>query len=85
MDMNINVRETLRFKKRIVIKVGSSSLVHQETGELDFVKIEKMIRIISDLINQGKDVVLVSSGAVSSTTGSSSFTSGRVPMPHQEW
>lgn len=65
MDMNINVRETLRFKKRIVIKVGSSSLVHQETGELDFVKIEKMIRIISDLKNQGKDVVLVSSGAVS--------------------
>ena len=65
MDMNINVRDTLRFKKRIVIKVGSSSLVHQETGELDFVKIEKMIRIISDLKNQGKDVVLVSSGAVS--------------------
>ena len=65
MDMNINIRETLRYKKRVVIKVGSSSLVHQETGELDFVKVEKMIRIISDLKNQGKDVVLVSSGAIS--------------------
>ena len=61
----MNIRETLKDKHRIVIKVGSSSLVHQETGELDFVKIEKMIRIISDLKNQGKDVVLVSSGAVS--------------------
>ncbi len=65
MDMNINIRETLRYKKRIVIKVGSSSLVHQETGELDFVKVERMIRIISDIKNQGKDVVLVSSGAIS--------------------
>ncbi len=65
MDMNINVRETLRFKNRIVVKVGSSSLVHPETGELDFVKVERLIRIISDLKNQGKDVVLVSSGAIS--------------------
>ncbi|MCR5543792.1 MAG: glutamate 5-kinase [Eubacterium sp.] len=63
--MNINVRETLRFKNRIVVKVGSSSLVHPETGELDFVKVERLIRIISDLKNQGKDVVLVSSGAIS--------------------
>ena len=61
----MNIRETLNDKRRIVIKVGSSSLVHQETGELDFVKIEKMIRLISDIKNQGKDVVLVSSGAVS--------------------
>lgn len=58
-------RDNLRNKQRIVIKIGSSSLVHQETGELDFVKIEKMIRLISDIKNQGKDVVLVSSGAVS--------------------
>ena len=61
----MNIRETLKDKRRIVIKVGSSSLVHQETGELDFLKIEKMIRLISDIKNQGKDVVLVSSGAVS--------------------
>ena len=61
----MDIRETLKDKRRIVIKVGSSSLVHQETGELDFVKIEKMIRLISDIKNQGKDVVLVSSGAVS--------------------
>ena len=61
----MDIRETLKDKHRIVIKVGSSSLVHQETGELDFMKIEKMVRLISDIKNQGKDVVLVSSGAVS--------------------
>ena len=61
----MDIRETLKDKNRIVIKVGSSSLVHQETGELDLVKVEKMIRIISDIKNQGKDVVLVSSGAIS--------------------
>ena len=54
----------LKNKKRIVIKVGSSSLVHQSTGELDLVKVERLIRVLSDLKNQGKDVVLVSSGAI---------------------
>lgn len=57
-------REKLKNKKKIVVKIGSSSLVHEETGGLDFGKLEKLIRILSDFHNQGKDVVLVSSGAV---------------------
>ncbi len=61
----MNYRELLKDKRRIIIKVGSSSLMHQETGELDLVKVEKLIRILSDLKNQGKDVILVSSGAIS--------------------
>ena len=61
----MNYRELLKDKKRIIVKVGSSSLVHKETGELDLVKVEKLIRILSDLKNQGKDVILVSSGAIS--------------------
>ncbi len=60
----MNVRETLKDKKRIVIKIGSSSLIHGETGDIDYLKLEKLVRIISDLKNQGKDVVLVSSGAI---------------------
>jgi len=58
-------REMLSRKQRIVVKIGSSSLVHMETGELDLVKVERLIRILSDLKNQGKDVLLVSSGAIS--------------------
>ncbi len=57
-------REYLKDKKRVVVKVGSSSLVHPETGELDLIGLEKLVRILCDLKNRGKDVVLVSSGAI---------------------
>lgn len=60
----MNYRELLKDKKRIVVKVGSSSLIHKETGKLDLRKVEVLVREISDLHNQGKNVVLVSSGAV---------------------
>lgn len=63
-NMNANYRERLKDKKRIVIKIGSSSLIHAETGRLDFRKLEILARELSDLHNQGKDVVLVSSGAI---------------------
>ena len=62
--MNSVRREHLQNKKRIVIKIGSSSLTHPETGDLNLMKIEKLIRVISDLKGQGKEVVLVSSGAI---------------------
>ena len=57
-------RKKLKDKKRIVIKIGSSSLTHENTGELNLFKIEKLIRVICDLKGEGKDVVLVSSGAI---------------------
>ena len=57
-------RERLKDKKRIVIKIGSSSLTHSETGRLNLRKLEVLARELSDLRNQGKDVILVSSGAV---------------------
>lgn len=62
--MNAQIREKLKDKKRIVIKIGSSSLTHPDTGYLDLIKLEILVREISDLKNQGKDVVLVSSGAI---------------------
>lgn len=57
-------RKRLSEKKRIVIKIGSSSLTHLRTGELNLLKIERLVRIICDLKGEGKDVVLVSSGAI---------------------
>lgn len=62
--MGTNDRMNLKEKKRIVIKIGSSSLTHTQTGDLNLLKIERLIRIISDLKGQGKEVVLVSSGAI---------------------
>ena len=57
---------TNRFKKkkRIVIKIGSSSLTHAKTGKIDFIKLEKLVRQLCDLKNQNIDVCLVSSGAI---------------------
>lgn len=60
----MNYRERLKDKKRIVIKIGSSSLTHAATGRLDLLKMEVLVRELGDLRNQGKDVVLVSSGAI---------------------
>ena len=51
-------------KKRVIIKIGSSSLQHQETGKLDFLKMERLVRELCDLRNHGMDVCLVSSGAI---------------------
>ena len=62
--MNSSIREILKDKKRIVIKIGSSSLTHPETGALNLTKLEVLVREISDLHNMGKDVVMVSSGAI---------------------
>lgn len=50
--------------KRVVIKIGSSSLTHEETGRLNLSKMEHLVRQLSDLHNQGMDVCLVSSGAI---------------------
>lgn len=60
----MDYRKNLKNKKRIVIKIGSSSLTHQKTGRLNLTKMEILTREITDLCNQGKEVVVVSSGAI---------------------
>ena len=53
--MNTTFREKAeKLKNRIVIKIGSSSLTHPDTGYLDLIKLEVLVREISDLRNQGK-------------------------------
>ncbi len=58
------LRKTLKDKKRIVVKVGTSSLTHPDTGLMDLIKMEKLVRELTDLHNRGKEVILVSSGAI---------------------
>ena len=60
----MSYRDQLKDKQRIVIKIGSSSLQHPETHGLDYTKIDVLVREICDLKNRGKDVILVSSGAI---------------------
>ena len=56
-------RQEIQKAKRIVIKVGTSTLTHG-TGNIHLRRIEKLAMVISDLMNEGKEVVLVSSGAI---------------------
>ena len=50
----MNYRERLKNKKRIVIKIGSSSLTHPETGRLNLRKLEVLARELCDLQKSGK-------------------------------
>ena len=50
--------------KTIVVKVGSSSLTHAESGGLDLIKLEVLVRELTDLRNSGHRVILVTSGAI---------------------
>lgn len=58
------IREEILRKQRVVIKIGSSSLQHKETGDLDYTKMEVLVRELCNIRNQGKDVILVTSGAI---------------------
>lgn len=59
-----NIRETFKDKQRIVVKIGSSSLQHKETGDLDYIRLERLVRELCNIRNEGKDVILVTSGAI---------------------
>ena len=54
----------LENSRRIVVKVGTSTLTHA-TGALNLRRIGALVRVLSDFKNAGKEMVLVSSGAVS--------------------
>lgn len=56
-------RKYLKEKNRIVIKVGTSLLTY-ENGKINLQRMERLAMVISDLLNRGKEVILVSSGAV---------------------
>ena len=56
-------RKYLKKKKKIVVKVGTSLLAY-DNGKINLLRMEKLVRVLADLSNRGREVVLVSSGAV---------------------
>lgn len=50
-------------KKRIVIKVGTSTLTHK-TGRLNIRRMERFVKTLADIQNSGHELILVSSGAI---------------------
>ncbi|MBM7854513.1 glutamate 5-kinase [Desulfohalotomaculum tongense] len=65
--VRIGVRD-FKNVRRVVIKIGSSSLTYS-SGKLNLTQIELLVRQMADLHNQGKEVILVTSGAVGAGMG----------------
>jgi glutamate 5-kinase len=61
-------RKYLKEKKKIVVKVGTSLLAY-DNGKINLQRMEKLARVLADLHNSGKEVILVSSGAVAVGVG----------------
>ena len=61
---SVDRKAILSQKKRIVIKVGTTTVTYPETGNINLEKLEKFVRILINLRNKGSQVIVVSSGAV---------------------
>jgi glutamate 5-kinase len=64
-NIEINRKKIFSQSRRVVIKVGSAVLTSSDQG-LDQDRIERLAADISAIMRQGREVVLVSSGAIAS-------------------
>lgn len=69
--------------KRIVVKVGTSTLTHR-TGKLNIAFIESLVHQIADLKNSDKEILLVSSGAVGAGMGKLGITLKPKALPEKQ-
>ena len=77
MDRNFqNVR-------RVVVKVGSSTLTH-ESGLLNIRRVEQLVKVLADLKNSGKQIILVSSGAMAVGVGKLGLAKKPGDMPGKQ-
>lgn len=58
-----NIVRKISERKRIVVKVGTSTLTHK-TGRLNIRRVEQLVKTLADIYNAGHEVILVSSGAI---------------------
>jgi len=57
-----------QLSRRIVIKIGSSTLTHK-SGHINIRRMEQIVKVLSDIRNSGKELILVSSGAIAVGVG----------------
>ncbi|MCL2837906.1 MAG: glutamate 5-kinase [Oscillospiraceae bacterium] len=69
--------------KRIVVKVGTSTLTH-ESGKLNLRRVEMLTRVLSDLMNQGLEIVLVTSGAIGVGVGKMGLSERPTEVPQKQ-
>lgn len=74
----------LRKAQRVIIKVGTSTLTHHKTGMLNIRRIGQLVDVISDLKNEGKEIVLVTSGAIGVGSGKLGLKKRPTDMPTKQ-
>lgn len=68
---------------RVVVKVGSSTLTH-ESGLLNLRRVERLVTVLSDIQNSGRQIILVSSGAMAVGVGKLSLREKPRDMPGKQ-
>ena len=68
---------------KIVVKVGTSTLAHA-TGRLNIRRVEALVKVLSDLKNEGRQIVLVSSGAIGMGVGKLNLPGRPADMPTKQ-
>ena len=79
-----NAREKLKSARRIVIKVGTSTLAHAESGKLNLYRIEHLVRELADLHNAGKEIIFVTSGAIAAGLGKLGLNAKPQTIPEKQ-
>ena len=79
----MNKKEYLGEVKRVVIKVGTTTLTH-ETGLLNLERIEILVRQIANLHNNGYEVMLVTSGAIGAGMGKLNLKNRPKTLPEKQ-
>ena len=69
--------------KRIVVKIGTSSLTYP-TGKLNLSRLEGLVREVADIQNEGREMILVSSGAVGAGLGRLGFKRRPSKIPEKQ-
>ena len=69
--------------QRVVIKVGTSTLTH-ENGKINLRTIDCLVRVLSDLRGQGKDIVFVTSGAIGAGIGKLAWEKRPETIPEKQ-
>ncbi len=70
--MENQYRSRLKEAQRIVVKVGTSTLTH-ENGKMNFSRMDRLAMVLSELMNEDKEIILVSSGSIGVGMGKFSF------------
>ena len=77
------MRQSLEQAQRIVIKIGTSSLIYPN-GNINLAGIDQLAFVLTDLANRGKEVLLVSSGAIGVGMNKLGLKTRPVSIPEQQ-